>query len=138
MLRERVEAMKAIWTNDEASYQGEFVRFERIWSWPKPEQKPHPPVMIGGNGPRVVERVLAYGDEWIPEPEEGLAERMRELSRRSEEVGRDVPITVYGVRVEDVEGYEAAGAHRCVHWLPPGDVDRTRSRLRELAEELRL
>ena len=138
LMRERVEAMKAIWTTEEASFEGEFVRFERIWSWPKPEQKPHPPVMIGGNGQRVVERVLAYGDEWLPEPEEGLVDRMRELARRSAEAGRSVPVTVYGVRVDDVEMYEAAGAHRCVHWLPPRDAERTRSRLRELAGELPL
>jgi probable F420-dependent oxidoreductase len=138
LLRERVEAMKAIWTNEEASYQGEFVRFDAIWSWPKPVQKPHPPVMIGGNGPRAVERVLAYGDEWIPEPEEGLPDRMRELAHRAKDAGRDVPVTVYGARVEDVEAYAAAGAHRCVHWLPPRDAERTMNRLRELALDLEL
>ena len=138
LMRERVEAMKAIWTDDEAAYDGEFVRFDRIWSWPKPVQKPHPPVMIGGNGPRVVERVLAYGDEWIPEPEESLPDRMRELRGRSDASGREIPITVYGVRVDDVEMYAAAGAHRCVHWLPPRDAQQTTSRLRELATELDL
>jgi probable F420-dependent oxidoreductase len=138
LMRERVEAIKTIWTNDEASYEGEFVRFGRIWSWPKPVQKPHPPVMIGGNGTHVVSRVLAYGDEWIPEPEEGLPDRIRELGRRADAVGREIPITVYGVRVEDVEMYGAAGAHRCVHWLPPRDAKQTMSRLRDLAKELAL
>ena len=66
LLRERVEAMKAIWTQDEASYAGEYVKFERIWSWPKPAQRPHPPVLVGGNGPGVVDRVLAFGDAWFP------------------------------------------------------------------------
>src|SRR3954451_11502997 len=55
LMRERVEAMKAIWTQGEASYHGEQVRFDRIWSWPKPAQHPHPPVLIGGNGPRVLD-----------------------------------------------------------------------------------
>ena len=50
LLRERIEAMKAIWTCDEASYAGDYVAFERIWSWPKPAQRPHPPVLVGGNG----------------------------------------------------------------------------------------
>ena len=59
-MRERVEAMKAIWTCDEASYAGEHVTFERIWSWPKPAQRPHPPVLVGGNGPGVLDRVLAW------------------------------------------------------------------------------
>ena len=67
-MRERIEAMKAIWTEDEASYSGRYVDFERIWCWPKPAQKPHPPVLVGGNGPRVLDRVLAFGDEWMPNP----------------------------------------------------------------------
>ena len=66
VMRERVEAMKAIWTQDEASYSGEFVRFDRIWSWPKPAQRPHPPVLVGGEGPTVLDRVLAFGDAWMP------------------------------------------------------------------------
>ena len=66
-LRERVEAMKAIWTQDEASYHGEFVNFDRIWSWPKPAQRPHPPVLVGGIGPTVLDRVLAFGDALVPE-----------------------------------------------------------------------
>jgi hypothetical protein len=66
LMRERVEAMKAIWTETEASYHGKQVDFERIWSWPKPAQLPHPPVMIGGDGPKVLDRVLRYGDGWMP------------------------------------------------------------------------
>jgi len=66
ILRERVEAMKAIWTQDEATYIGEHVSFERIWSYPKPEQRPHPPVLVGGDGPTVLDRVLAFGDAWLP------------------------------------------------------------------------
>src|SRR6478609_7456818 len=57
LLVERVDAMKAIWTQEEASYSGEFVNFERIWSWPKPLQQPHPPVVVGGHGPTVLDRV---------------------------------------------------------------------------------
>src|SRR5881227_2821501 len=66
LMRERIEAMKAIWTEDEASHHGELVDFDPIWSWPKPVQKPHPPVLVGGNGERVLERVVAFGDEWMP------------------------------------------------------------------------
>ena len=78
VMRERIEAMKAIWTQDEASYSGRYVDFERIWCWPKPAQKPHPPVLVGGNGPRVLDRVLAYGDEWMPNrsPDEELIARV--------------------------------------------------------------
>src|SRR5438067_39900 len=76
LMRERVEAMKAIWTQDEAEYHGEHVDFDPIWSWPKPVQEPHPPVLIGGNGEKVIDRVVAFGHEWMPnlgltDPDEG-------------------------------------------------------------------
>jgi probable F420-dependent oxidoreductase len=60
LMLERVEAMKALWTEREAEYHGRHVDFEPMWSWPKPLQEPHPPVLVGGNGPRVLDRVLAY------------------------------------------------------------------------------
>src|SRR5207248_91842 len=66
LMRERIEAMKAIWTEDEAEYHGERVSFDPIWSWPKPVQQPHPPVLVGGNGKNVLDRVVAFGDEWMP------------------------------------------------------------------------
>src|ERR1700734_349832 len=85
ILREWVEAMKAIWTQDEATYQGDHVAFERIWSWPKPAQRPHPPVIVGGNGPTVLDRVLSFGDAWMPNyMPEGLVERAEELRARAE------------------------------------------------------
>src|SRR5437588_3687902 len=93
LMRERIEAMKAIWTEDEASYHGELVDFDPIWSWPKPVQKPHPPVLVGGNGERVLERVVAFGDEWMPNRVAGLRERIQELTRMAAEAGRD-PIPV--------------------------------------------
>ena len=58
--------MKAIWTQDEASFEGEHVSFERIWSWPKPAQRPSPPILVGGCGPTVLDRLLAFGDAWFP------------------------------------------------------------------------
>ena len=114
------------------------MAFERIWAWPKPAQKPHMPVLVAGNGPKVIDRVLAYGDEWLPEPEDGLPERMLELRRRAEAAGRDVPITVYGVKPEEVETYAEAGAHRVVYWLPPRGREDTLRRLDQLAGGIRL
>ena len=66
IMRERVEAIKEIWTSDEATYHGEHVDFDRIWCWPKPLTEPHPPIIVGGHGKRVLDRVLAFGDEWMP------------------------------------------------------------------------
>jgi probable F420-dependent oxidoreductase len=134
LLEERVRAMKTIWSDEEASYSGRFVRFERIWAWPKPAQHPHPPVLLGGNGPGVLDRVLAYGDEWLPEPEDGLVDRMHELRDRATAAGReDIKITVYGAKPDDVDLYAEAGAHRCVYWLPPRGAVETIDRLEQLA-----
>ena len=68
VMDERVQAMRAIWTQDEAEYHGRYVDFGP-WSWPKPKQRPHPPILVGGAGKGVIRRVLAYGDEWMPHVE---------------------------------------------------------------------
>jgi probable F420-dependent oxidoreductase len=128
VMRERIEAMKAIWSEDEASYSGDHVDFERIWCWPKPVQQPHPPVLVGGNGPRVLDRVLAYGDEWSPNPMplDELAGRVAELRRRTEELGRPpIPVTVLGAPAEPalVEQLAALGVGRVIFWLPSAGRD---------------
>ena len=128
VMRERVEAMKAIWTEEEASYSGRYVNFERIWCWPKPAQKPHPPVMIGGNGPRVLDRVLAFGDEWMPNRMsfDDLAARVAELGARASEVGRSrIPVTVVGLAPDagEIERVARIGVDRIVFWLPQDGLD---------------
>jgi probable F420-dependent oxidoreductase len=122
LMGERIDAMKAIWTQDEASYAGEFVNFERIWSWPKPAQRPHPPVLVGGNGPTVLDRVLAFGDAWFPNYERGggdIVERANELRARAE---RHIDLMVMGVPPDPagLEQLQRGGARRVVHWLPSG------------------
>jgi probable F420-dependent oxidoreductase len=128
VMRERIEAMKAIWTQDEATYSGEHVSFERIWCWPKPAQQPHPPVLVGGNGPRVLDRVLAYGDEWIPNrtSDEDLVARIGELNARAGEAGREpIPVTVMGMAPDAgrIARLEEAGVHRVVFWLAQDGPD---------------
>jgi probable F420-dependent oxidoreductase len=119
LMRERIEAMKEIWTQDEASYHGEFVDFDRIWSWPKPAQRPHPPVLVGGNGPTVLDRVLAFGDAWFPNYGRGadLVKNAEELRSRAE---RPIDFMVMGVPPDPavLEELESAGARRVVHWIP--------------------
>ena len=118
LLQERVEAMKAIWSQEEASYHGELVDFERIWSWPKPLQRPHPPVLVGGNGPGVTDRVLAFGDAWMPNYARGdIIERARELVARAD---RPIRLEVMGVPADArvIGELEEAGFARLVHWLP--------------------
>jgi probable F420-dependent oxidoreductase len=127
ILQERVEAMKAIWTQDEASYHGTHVNFDRIWSWPKPAQRPHPPVLVGGNGPTVGDRVLAFGDAWFPNyAPTGILERAAELRARAQ---RPIELMVMGIPADpkELERYSEAGFRRAVHWLPAagrGPVER--------------
>jgi probable F420-dependent oxidoreductase len=120
LMHERIEAMKAIWTQEEATYQGDFVSFERIWSWPKPAQRPHPPVLVGGDGPTVLDRVLAFGDAWFPNyarRSDDLLERWEELRERAE---RPIDLIVMGVpaRAEVLEQLQQAGCRRVVRWIP--------------------
>src|SRR5439155_20211323 len=96
LLRERVEAMKRIWTEDEAEYHGELVNFDPIWSWPKPVQQPHPPILLGGQGPRTFQRVVEYGDGWIPNriPFGQMAAKIAELNDMAAAAGRGpMPVT---------------------------------------------
>ena len=138
-MRERVEAMKAIWTREEAEYHGEHVDFGPIWSWPKPLQKPHPPVLVGGVGEKVLDRVVAYGDQWMPnrvrDPEQ-LGERIAELERRAEAAGRErIPVTVFGAKPEArwVERLRAAGVDRSLFYLPSAERAAVERRVDELA-----
>jgi probable F420-dependent oxidoreductase len=120
LMRERVEAMKAIWTQEEASYHGEFVNFDRIWSSPKPAQRPHPPVLVGGNGPTVLDRVLAFGDAWMPNyvPEgRGIFDRAEELRARAE---RQIDFMAMSAPADAavLERLHEAGCRRAIHWVP--------------------
>jgi probable F420-dependent oxidoreductase len=120
LMAERIEAMKAIWTQPEATYHGEFVNFDRIWSWPKPAQSPHPPILVGGLGPTVLDRVLAFGDAWFPNygPDD-LLTRIAQLRERAE---RDIEISIMGVPplAAALEPFAQAGCRRVVHWIPSG------------------
>jgi alkanesulfonate monooxygenase SsuD/methylene tetrahydromethanopterin reductase-like flavin-dependent oxidoreductase (luciferase family) len=136
VLRERVEAMKAIWTQEAASYDGRYVSFESIASWPKPLQRPHPPVLVGGNGERVLDRVLRYGDGWFPNREAGLAERIAELRRRAAEAGRGhIDVTYFGADVERaaIDRLTAAGVDRILFYLPSAPADEVERAIDEAA-----
>jgi probable F420-dependent oxidoreductase len=140
LMRERIEAMKAIWTQDEPEYHGRHVDFDAVWCWPKPLQQPHPPVLVGGTGERVLDRVLAYGDEWMPNrvrDDDELAARVAELHRRAGEAGRaPIPVTVFGAsrRRERLERLERAGVSRCLFALPAGEPGEVERKLDEYAQ----
>jgi len=123
VLRERIEAMKEIWSKDEAEYHGEFVNFDAIWQWPKPIQKPHPPILVGGDGPRTLQRVVRYGDGWMPVARRAdLTSRIAELQRLAAEAGRStIPVSIFGApaKPEVIEQYAKAGVERVIFTLPP-------------------
>lgn len=100
LARERIEAMKAIWTQSKPEYHGEFVNFGPMMTWPKPVQKPHPPVIVGGAFPYGARRALRYGDGWMPHRKrpayENVAALIPEFRKMEAEAGRSVPITIWG------------------------------------------
>jgi alkanesulfonate monooxygenase SsuD/methylene tetrahydromethanopterin reductase-like flavin-dependent oxidoreductase (luciferase family) len=124
--------MKAIWTQSKPQYDGRFVKFPPMMTWPKPVQKPHPPVIVGGAFPYGARRAIAYGDGWLPHarrPTYGdVLGVLPEFRKMLAEAGRDpatLPITIFGVApdVELVERYREAGAARVVFNLEPARAD---------------
>jgi probable F420-dependent oxidoreductase len=131
LLRERVEAMKAIWQNEAASYHGELVRFDPIWSFPKPVQKPHPPVLLGGHGEAALRRVATYCDGWLPISlmAGDLKKAIADLHRLAKEKGRDpksLSISVFWAQADRkaIDGYAEMGVERVIFPLPPDARDK--------------
>jgi probable F420-dependent oxidoreductase len=135
---ERMRAMETIWSSDEPAFHGQFVNFDPIWSWPKPVQKPRPPVLLGGDVPNSMQRVIEYADEWMPHPDRGpLAQRLAEFWEMSEAAGRGrMPVTVYGSRIDPslVESYQRAGVSLCVFRLPAADSNAVLAELEKAAK----
>ncbi|MGI9147032.1 MAG: LLM class F420-dependent oxidoreductase [Chloroflexota bacterium] len=126
---ERMRAMEAIWSSEAAEFHGRFVSFDPIWSWPKPLQQPRPPILLGGDVPSAMERVVEYADEWMPHPDRGeqsLADRIARFWELSQAAGRGrMPVSVYGAPTDParVAEYQAAGVSRCVFRLPAAGAD---------------
>src|SRR5579859_6053955 len=140
---ERMHAMQTIWSADEPAFHGQYVNFDPIWSWPKPVQRPHPPVLLGGDVPTAMARVVEYADEWMPHPDRGdrpLKERIDEFWKLTEAAGRGrLQVTVFGSRADPhlVAEYQAAGVSRCVFRLPPAGADEVLAALKRTAEVAR-
>jgi probable F420-dependent oxidoreductase len=124
-LREHVLAMKALWTQEQGEFHGEFVNFDPVWLYPKPKQKPHPPILLGGESDHTVRRVVEFCDGWFPRPRAGwepkrAAERLREAARAA---GRDpatLPITVFNAPADAraLAPYRDAGIARVLLEVP--------------------
>lgn len=125
LLRERVLAMKAIWTEAEAEFHGELVGFDPIWAYPKPVQKPHPPILLGGDGRFTLRRVVEFCDGWFPRGrgEPDIAGGIAELRALAEKAGRDpssISVSVFGAKPDAavLRGYEKLGVERAILPLP--------------------
>ena len=130
VLRERVLAMKELWTKDEASFAGELVRFEPAWAWPKPVQKPHPPVILGSNAKRALERVVDYCDGWMPigARTRDMAADLARLRQLATERGRDprsIEISLFGAPTDAdaLRRLRDVGVQRAVLPVPSAGPD---------------
>ena len=132
LARERIEAMKTIWAAEEPEYHGELVRFDKMKQWPKPRQKPHPPIIVGGAFPHAARRAIRYGDGWIPRDDwlerdgVGILDQFRDMAK---EAGRDpasLPISLFRVpdRIERLRQYQDLGIDRVVFSLPAEKEDK--------------
>ncbi|SVA37114.1 uncharacterized protein METZ01_LOCUS89968, partial [marine metagenome] len=135
-LEEQITAIKIIWANDEASFHGEHVRFDPIWSWPKPIQRPRPPILLGGETDHTLRRVIKYCDGWLPRARdpEIIVRGIARLNELAEEAGRDtesISVNVFAPRpdAELIDRFKSMGVARIVLWLPPEDSDAVSQRL---------
>lgn len=125
LLRERALAMKAIWTNEQAEFHGEFVDFDPIWSYPKPAQRPHPPILLGGETDHTIKRVVEFCDGWFPRPRGGWEPKsaVARLHQAAKAAGRDpksLSITVFNAPADAaaLAAYRDAGIDRVLIEVP--------------------
>jgi probable F420-dependent oxidoreductase len=131
LARERIEAMKAIWTQSKPEYHGEMVNFDPMMTWPKPVQKPHPPVIVGGAFPYAARRALRYGDGWMPHRARkhypDVAAFLPQFRQMAAEANRDlagVPVTIWGAKDADqIKRDRDQGVERIVVTMPSDKAD---------------
>lgn len=130
VLRERALAMKALWTQEEAEFHGEFVKFDKVWQYPKPKQKPHPPLFLGGETEHTLKRVVEFCDGWFPRPRSGWEPKTakQRLHAAARAAGRDpktLSITVFGAPADaaGLAPYREAGIERVLLAVPDAGRD---------------
>ena len=125
LVRERLLAMKEIWTKEEASFHGEMVNFDPVWSYPKPAQKPHPPILLGGETDYTLRRIVEFCDGWFPratpafDPKEAVG-RLRQMASTSARDWQSLSITVFRAPADagKLAGYRDAGIARALIEIP--------------------
>jgi len=128
-MRERILAMKALWTQEQAAFHGEMVNFDPVWLYPKPKQRPHPPILLGGSSDYTLKRVVEFCDGWFPIGRSGFnpKEAVGRLRQAASEAGRDFSTLSIGVFAAPankaaLNEYREAGIQRAV--LPIPDLSR--------------
>ena len=133
LARERIEAMKAIWTQEEPEYHGEFVNFDKMKQWPKPFHKPYPPIIVGGAFPYAARRAIRYGNGWIPRADrlekDGIGVIIDKFHKMASEAGRDakeLPITIFRVpdQIDRLRFCQEIGIDRVTFTLPAEKEDK--------------
>jgi probable F420-dependent oxidoreductase len=125
LMRERILAMKALWTQEEASFHGEFVNFDPVWSWPKPAQRPHPPILLGGESDYTLRRIVEYCDGWIPRPigdftANAAVERLRRIAETKGRDPKSLMISVFRAPPDEavLAEYRRAGIDEALFEIP--------------------
>jgi probable F420-dependent oxidoreductase len=146
LMRERIEAMQAIWTKSKPEYAGKRVNFGPMMTWPKPVQKPHPPIIVGGAFPYGARRAIAYGNGWLPHasrPSYGdITDKLPEFRRMAKEAGRDpadIPVTVYGAPEDSdkLKRYSDEGIERAIYEVASAKADEVMPVLDRIAALIR-
>ena len=142
---ERVEAMKAIWTKSKPEYHGEMVNFDPMMTWPKPVQKPYPPILVGGAFPQAARRAIRYGDGWCPiggrpgsDPLAAL-EQFRQMARDAGRNPQSLPVTMFNPREDasELARWRDIGIARVVVMLLSEEKDKILPILDRWAELIR-
>jgi probable F420-dependent oxidoreductase len=141
LMRDKILLMKALWTEEEASYEGDVLELEPSWAWPKPVQKPHPPIIMGAApGPKTLTDIVEYCDGWIPlVGRHDIAGQVAKVRDAVADAGRDAEsfeVTAYGAKIESLEELAEAGVDRAVFNLPPLGSEVVIPKLDEWAEAL--
>lgn len=131
ILREKILLMKALWTQDEASFDGEYVKLEKSWAWPKPVQRPHPPITLGGAiGPGTAAHIAEFCDGWMPiSGRYGIDEGMAMIAQACRQRGRDpaeIDVGMFylgAVKADELKAARDRGAVRAILPLPSKAAD---------------
>lgn len=138
LLREKVMMMKALWTSDEARYSGEMLELEPSWAWPKPEQKPHPPVIMGAAaGPKTIAHMVEFCDGWLPNAQgQHIADDIDRVRGALADAGRDAAsfeISAFAAKISQIESLTQAGVNRMIFTLPSLGEDVVLPKLDQMA-----